>query len=58
MHRDVSAGNILICPVIIRESDGGWSVYWRGILADWELAKHKDRHAALQPQRTVCILSS
>ncbi|RPD53592.1 hypothetical protein L227DRAFT_616887 [Lentinus tigrinus ALCF2SS1-6] len=51
MHRDVSAGNILIYPVV-KCSNGKWSIYWRGILADWELAKHKDKHTAMQPQRT------
>ncbi|KAI0740098.1 hypothetical protein C8Q76DRAFT_706749 [Earliella scabrosa] len=51
MHRDVSAGNILI-RVCVRKTDKGHSVYWEGILSDWELAKHVDSEIALQPQRT------
>ncbi|KAI0740029.1 hypothetical protein C8Q76DRAFT_706433 [Earliella scabrosa] len=51
MHRDVSAGNILI-RVCVRKTDDRYSVYWEGILSDWELAKHTDSKLALQPQRT------
>ncbi|RPD77268.1 hypothetical protein L226DRAFT_505403 [Lentinus tigrinus ALCF2SS1-7] len=51
IHRDVSAGNILILPIIRRQGNK-WSVYWQGILADWELAKHKDIDYAREPDRT------
>ncbi|RPD53828.1 hypothetical protein L227DRAFT_512696, partial [Lentinus tigrinus ALCF2SS1-6] len=52
MHRDVSAGNLLIYPEVIRREDGKYGVYWKGLLADWELAKHVDKKTAMQPQRT------
>ncbi|KAI0707447.1 hypothetical protein C8T65DRAFT_218268 [Cerioporus squamosus] len=52
MHRDVSAGNMLIYPEIIRSADGRYGVYWRGLLTDWELAKHSGTRMAMQPQRT------
>ncbi|RPD63392.1 hypothetical protein L227DRAFT_521527 [Lentinus tigrinus ALCF2SS1-6] len=51
IHRDVSAGNILILPTIRRQGDKR-VVYWQGILADWELAKHKDINYAREPDRT------
>ncbi|RPD77269.1 hypothetical protein L226DRAFT_611594 [Lentinus tigrinus ALCF2SS1-7] len=50
IHRDVSAGNILIQPVVVREGNQ-LSVYWQGILTDWELAKHKDVQHAREPDR-------
>ncbi|RPD63393.1 hypothetical protein L227DRAFT_642693 [Lentinus tigrinus ALCF2SS1-6] len=50
IHRDVSAGNILIQPVVVREGNQ-LSVYWQGILTDWELAKHKDVQHAWEPDR-------
>lgn len=53
IHRDVSAGNILIKPVLVREGKL-LSVYWHGMLTDWELAKHKDVDYAREPDRTVC----
>ncbi|RPD53819.1 hypothetical protein L227DRAFT_476746, partial [Lentinus tigrinus ALCF2SS1-6] len=53
MHRDVSAGNLLIYPrIIVSESDKTVDVFWQGLLADWELAKHSSKKTALQPQRT------
>ncbi|KAI0806764.1 hypothetical protein C8Q74DRAFT_1341797 [Fomes fomentarius] len=57
IHRDVSAGNILICPTVIRdEKDGKLRVVWRGILSDWELSKslvpEGDQEQARQPVRT------
>lgn len=55
MHRDVSAGNLLIHPEIVRREDGKFGIYWRGLLADWEMAKHSDTKKAMQPQRTVCL---
>jgi serine/threonine protein kinase len=43
LHRDISAGNILITK------EG------RGMLGDWEMAKHVDdiRDGGSQPERTV-----
>ena len=52
IHRDVSAGNILI-RLVVRKTREGHSVYWEGMLSDWELAKHAEMQVALQPQRTV-----
>ncbi|RPD68724.1 hypothetical protein L226DRAFT_576200 [Lentinus tigrinus ALCF2SS1-7] len=51
MHRDVSAGNLLIYPYV-RKVDDKYRICWRGLLADWELAKHASKTAAMQPQRT------
>ncbi|KAI0698188.1 hypothetical protein C8T65DRAFT_742912 [Cerioporus squamosus] len=51
IHRDVSAGNILIRPIVRRHGNKG-SVYWQGVLTDWELAKHKDVDYAREPDRT------
>ncbi|OSD00263.1 hypothetical protein PYCCODRAFT_1393929 [Trametes coccinea BRFM310] len=49
MHRDISVGNILILP----GSDGIMSGY-RGLLADWELSKHRDEEGKdpRHPDRT------
>ncbi|EJF59438.1 hypothetical protein DICSQDRAFT_181948 [Dichomitus squalens LYAD-421 SS1] len=51
LHRDVSAGNILILPTI----KSGW-IYWTGILSDWELSKFlpadEAELKARQPHRT------
>ncbi|RDX51601.1 hypothetical protein OH76DRAFT_1401487 [Lentinus brumalis] len=52
IHRDISAGNLLIYPEIVCLSDGRYGIYWRGLLADWELAKHFSTKGARQPQRT------
>ena len=52
LHRDVSAGNILI-RIGLRKRRDAYFVSWEGILSDWELAKHTDVSHALQPQRTV-----
>ncbi|RPD68717.1 hypothetical protein L226DRAFT_540453, partial [Lentinus tigrinus ALCF2SS1-7] len=52
MHRDVSAGNMLIYPTIILGKDGKYGVSWEGLLTDWELAKHSGKKTAMQPQRT------
>ena len=57
MHRDVSAGNILI-RLVVKKTREGYSVYWEGKLNDWELAKRADMQVALQPQRTVRPLCS
>ena len=53
MHRDVSAGNLLIWPQFIRREDGKCGVLWRGLLADWEMATHSDTKKAMEPQRVV-----
>ena len=61
MHRDISAGNILILPVLNADEDGVF-VMIRGLLSDWELAKHipLDGVVAMQtqPERTVRTFSS
>ncbi|PIL27023.1 hypothetical protein GSI_10162 [Ganoderma sinense ZZ0214-1] len=47
LHRDISGGNILICPKILRQRDGKKrSIMWTGILSDWELSKPVDTHEA------------
>ncbi|RPD68710.1 hypothetical protein L226DRAFT_495343 [Lentinus tigrinus ALCF2SS1-7] len=51
MHRDVSAGNLLIYPYVLKV-DGKYRICWQGLLADWELAKHASKTVAMQPQRT------
>ncbi|KAI0643999.1 hypothetical protein C8Q79DRAFT_1011817 [Trametes meyenii] len=58
LHRDISAGNVIIRPQL-KEIEGrrGWNeVIWTGILTDWELAKvvPKDgsKQTAKQPERT------
>lgn len=61
LHRDVSAGNVLICPTVVRsEVDGQLRVVWKGILTDWELSKPmtpaNGKLAARQPVRTVCLI--
>ena len=62
MHRDVSAGNILIFPEIVHLSNGGYAIGMKGLLSDWELAKVipelKSALFASQPERTVSILGS
>ena len=56
MHRDISAGNILILPVLNADKDGVF-VTIRGLLSDWELAKHIPLNGIVamqaQPERTV-----
>ncbi|KAI0696571.1 hypothetical protein C8T65DRAFT_615307 [Cerioporus squamosus] len=39
LHRDISAGNILICPRVEEDEHGVLRVKWRGMLADWEMSK-------------------
>ncbi len=47
LHRDISGGNILICPKILRQRDGAKrSIMWTGILIDCELSKPVDTHDA------------
>ena len=57
MHRDISAGNILI-RIVVQQLGEGYSVKWEGVLSDWELAKHTDVKITLQPERTVRLLST
>lgn len=54
IHRDVSAGNVLIC--IKEEVVGDQLVQERvGLLTDWELSKRTTApNTARQPNRTVC----
>ncbi|PIL27941.1 hypothetical protein GSI_09976 [Ganoderma sinense ZZ0214-1] len=62
LHRDVSAGNILIRPEVVcvnAEAGGSESVvFWLGVLSDWELAKALPKDDASislgvrQPHRT------
>ena len=57
MHRDISAGNILI-RIVVQQLGEGYSVKWEGVLSDWELAKHTDVKITLQPERTVRLPST
>ncbi|KAI0357251.1 hypothetical protein OH77DRAFT_1451546 [Trametes cingulata] len=56
LHRDISAGNILILPMLGKSPAGKEVVGWRGLLTDWELAKPLPREGkndvARQPERT------
>ncbi|KAL1938034.1 hypothetical protein VTO73DRAFT_12045 [Trametes versicolor] len=56
LHRDISAGNVLILPRLVMEKDGTEVVEWRGVLTDWELAKpctaENTTEKARQPERT------
>ncbi|EJF56420.1 hypothetical protein DICSQDRAFT_174936 [Dichomitus squalens LYAD-421 SS1] len=47
LHCDISSGNILIYPKVIRDEDGTnpWMV-WTGILSDWEMSKPIDAQEA------------
>ncbi|EJF60929.1 hypothetical protein DICSQDRAFT_170785 [Dichomitus squalens LYAD-421 SS1] len=47
LHRDISAGNILIYPRVRHGKDGTKrAIVWTGILCDWELAKPVDDQRA------------
>ncbi|KAJ2968006.1 hypothetical protein NUW54_g13341 [Trametes sanguinea] len=62
LHRDISAGNVIILPALSSEVDekGKKTVTWVGILTDWELAKvvpepdmsGKLKETPRQPERT------
>ncbi|KAI0696572.1 hypothetical protein C8T65DRAFT_583309, partial [Cerioporus squamosus] len=40
LHGDISAGNVLISPTVIRsEQDGELRVVWKGLLIDWESSR-------------------
>ncbi|KAI0631848.1 hypothetical protein C8Q77DRAFT_1272727 [Trametes polyzona] len=56
LHRDISAGNVLILPRLIIDTHGQETIKWCGVLTDWELAKEVKQDAsqekARQPERT------
>ena len=62
IHRDISAGNILIYYELTRNEDGILEEVVKPLLADWELAKRVNEpdEKARQPDRTVrnilCLL--
>ncbi|KAH9915429.1 uncharacterized protein BXZ73DRAFT_81328 [Epithele typhae] len=51
LHRDVSAGNILMYPRIFH-AEGKTACWSRGILGDWEMAKKITVSDVSQPERT------
>ena len=51
LHRDISAGNLLICEY--KSQDANRRPERRGLLTDWELSKPLDVPGARQPERTV-----
>ncbi|KAI0765455.1 hypothetical protein C8Q74DRAFT_1205940 [Fomes fomentarius] len=51
IHRDVSAGNILILPKVVEDS-GRYYITRVGILSDWELSKDVGITHDMQPHRT------
>ncbi|KAL7277947.1 hypothetical protein ACG7TL_007895 [Trametes sanguinea] len=64
LHRDVSAGNVIILPSLssLKDAKEKKVVTWKGVLTDWELAKKvpvrnasdsdKPQEVATQPERT------
>ncbi|CDO74185.1 hypothetical protein BN946_scf185043.g237 [Trametes cinnabarina] len=55
LHRDVSAGNLIIRPSLSSSVDanGMKKVEWHGIITDWELAKTvpvQEEHSSTKPQ--------
>ncbi|KAH9923940.1 uncharacterized protein BXZ73DRAFT_79341 [Epithele typhae] len=53
LHRDISAGNILLLPVYFHDSvKKTTKIEWFGILTDWEMAKRAGIKVARQPLRT------
>nr|VWO96516.1 Uncharacterized protein [Ganoderma boninense] len=53
LHRDVSGGNLLILPKVVKDARGAAAIKWTGLLADWEMSKPKDyRGLGRQPERT------
>ncbi|PIL32448.1 hypothetical protein GSI_05150 [Ganoderma sinense ZZ0214-1] len=42
LHRDISAGNILVYPRVENLQDGRRVLRWVGLLTDWELSKRID----------------
>ncbi|OJT14269.1 hypothetical protein TRAPUB_9181, partial [Trametes pubescens] len=57
LHRDISAGNVLILPRLVEDPHGKEVVQWHGLLTDWELAKpyldDRSEEKARQPERTL-----
>ncbi|KAI0739885.1 hypothetical protein C8Q80DRAFT_1200811 [Daedaleopsis nitida] len=57
MHRDISGGNILILPVLVKAESGEYLVMCIGMLADWEMSKPittgDDANGPRQPERTA-----
>ncbi|KAI0918750.1 hypothetical protein AcV5_002659 [Taiwanofungus camphoratus] len=39
LHRDISAGNLLIVEYQTIDSNGRMTIEWRGMLNEWELSK-------------------
>ncbi|KAL1947219.1 hypothetical protein VTO73DRAFT_14180 [Trametes versicolor] len=39
LHCDIGNGNILILPTLFKVKSGEYTVKWKGVLTDWELAK-------------------
>ncbi|KAI0927318.1 hypothetical protein AcV5_007876 [Taiwanofungus camphoratus] len=53
LHRDISAGNILILQYERRDSDGTTWISYKGLLNDWELSKPFNvEEGQRQPDRT------
>ncbi|KAH9889438.1 hypothetical protein C8Q73DRAFT_667917 [Cubamyces lactineus] len=54
IHRDISAGNVLIYPKLVTDKNGSVREARVGLLADWELAKciDDDDDGPRQPDRT------
>ncbi|RPD57569.1 hypothetical protein L227DRAFT_551932 [Lentinus tigrinus ALCF2SS1-6] len=52
LHRDVSGGNVLIYPRLVKTADGRFKIAFTGILADWEMAKETTITGPRQPVRT------
>ncbi|KAI0628832.1 hypothetical protein C8Q77DRAFT_1161860 [Trametes polyzona] len=57
LHRDISAGNVLILPQITMNRAQALRVRWHAVLTDWELAKVVPEdplaeQSARQPERT------
>ncbi|KAM5541530.1 hypothetical protein V8D89_004720 [Ganoderma adspersum] len=52
LHRDISGGNILILPKVIKGTNGK-TIKWTGLLSDWEMSKPTDyKGLGRQPERT------
>ncbi|KAI8968104.1 hypothetical protein BD414DRAFT_511137 [Trametes punicea] len=59
MHRDISAGNVLILVTESVDAQGNLCTHRDGMLTDWELSKSvQDGQIDVlrQPDRTVCII--
>ena len=63
LHCDISSGNILIYPRVVKFKDNEVWLRWGGILADWEQSKPFQMNeggvrTALQPVRKVSSMAS